>query len=200
MKRMLVVVDAQVDFTTGRLGSENAAKVARKLSDFVKKMHDLHWFGFVLATMDTHFATDFRNKESIEAQAVPPHCIAGSPGHALVDSVAEHVDAILYKSTFMSSGDEIRDEIANFEGDACDDTAPEEICICGFCTDICVISQALLLRRQFPKAEIFVIEDLCAGTNEANHRAAIDVMKSCLVRAVNSREIEDRAEKTDACA
>lgn len=199
MKRMLVVVDAQVDFTTGRLGSENAAKVSRKLSDFLKKMRDLHWFGFVLATMDTHFAADFRNKDSVEAQVVPPHCIAGSPGHALVDSVAENIDVILEKSTFMSSGSAISDEIASF-CDECDDLEPEEICICGFCTDICVVSNALLLRRQFPKAEIFVIEDLCAGTNEANHRAAIDVMRSCLVKAVDSRDIEAMAEKTDARA
>ena len=180
--KILLIVDAQVDFTTGRLGSEQAAKVSRKLQDYVRD-HGRD-YRFVLATLDTHSIKEFTNSNTVEGTEVPRHCILASPGYALVGDLADHVDFVLEKSTFMAEG------FSCLEDTEREDSFPvEEIDVCGFCTDICVISNALLLRRDYPTAKIRVLDDLCAGTSEHKHQAALDVMESCLIEHCSSESL-----------
>lgn len=187
VKRVLVLVDVQVDFTTGRLGSEKAAKVSHDIMDYVRNhMND---YDLVIATMDTHSVDEFKIKETVEGDKIPMHCIAGSPGHALVGDLAEMVDAMPEKSTFMADDYAFTNAVEEFSGaDGLIDD-PEQIDVCGFCTDICVVSNVLQLRRTFPKSRIVVIEDLCAGTSIARHDAALDVMRSHLVYVKMAEEV-----------
>ena len=180
--KVLLIVDAQVDFTSGALGSATAKGTADRLVEFVKNRRTE--YQCVTATLDTHKAAEFHTKETAEGEVVPPHCIAGSTGAALVDGLAPFVDELRSKSTFM-----LRSK-ALFQGiGACADSPECTIDVCGFCTDICVVSNALKLRAEFPKARIRVLSDLCAGTTPQAHDAAIQVMKSCLIGAIESKDI-----------
>lgn len=179
MNKVIIVIDAQVDFTTGRLGSEQAAKVSRKLQDFVREHRKD--YAVTLATLDTHRPSE---TDTVEARTVPPHCIQALPGHALVGDLAEHVDMTVMKSAFMAGEHAIDCRLGYAKENIID-----VIDVCGFCTDICVVSNALMLRRNYPKAKIRVIEDLCAGTTEAKHQAALDVMRSCLIEVVSSEDV-----------
>lgn len=176
MNKVLIVVDAQVDFTTGRLGSEQAAKTVRKLQEFLQEHKGD--YRLVLATLDTHRKSEFKDEATVEGRVVPPHCIVASSGCALAGELAELVDAVQEKSTFMAD-----------DFSALDFAEDVVIDVCGFCTDICVVSNALFLRREFPDRKIRVIADLCAGTSEARHRSALDVMSSCLIDVVTADEV-----------
>ena len=180
--KVLVVVDAQVDFTLGVLGSAQAADVSQKLQDYVR--NHSNDYKLVVATLDTHCLSEFKG-DTMEGSNVPPHCIAASPGHALEGDLANYVDEIIEKSTFMAGDFSCIDEMILEDG-----ITVEEIDICGFCTDICVISNALLLRREFPAMKICVIDDLCAGTSEQRHKAALDVMSSCLIDHCTSESLD----------
>jgi len=174
MDKILVVIDAQVDFTTGCLGSKQAAEAVVRLQEYLK--NHKNDYKLVLATADTHQNSEFDEKSTIEGSEIPKHCIKASPGYALAGDIAYYVDEVIEKSTFMADNfDSLIDDICARDYDV------EEIDICGFCTDICVISNALLLRKEYPDVKICVIDDLCAGTSEQNHKAALDVMSSCLI-------------------
>jgi nicotinamidase-related amidase len=181
-KKFLVVVDMQNDFIDGALGSPDALSI---VSDVVRALDRYKDYERVF-TMDTH-SEDYGIDP--ESTVVPvPHCIVNSKGWLLRAAVAHYINAdsvLVRKSTFG-----VKNWSREFEsrGYSPEDMVKPEFVICGLCTDICVVSNAVALRSAFPDAKITVIENACAGTSKYAHESALVVMKSIGCNVVNERE------------
>jgi len=188
--RVLIVVDVQNDFVTGSLRNEEAIK---KIPNILKKMQSYYEDKNtkILYTKDTH-DEDYLNTS--EGQKLPiEHCIKYTDGWNLVPEVKELIDAwkkvgketfSVMKPTFGSIYlprrlEYIFDNIATVEENV------KSIELIGFCTDICVISNALLLKAHFPEIPIIVDASCCAGVTPLTHQAALTVMKSCQIDIIN---------------
>jgi nicotinamidase-related amidase len=175
-RKVLIVVDVQNDFITGALRNEEAIKRLPNIVNLVKTSK----FDDIYLTMDTH---DETYPNSLEGKKLPvKHCIEGTEGHKLAKELVKALKdfpalRIFKKNTFgaVHLARELRDLV--------DLSVNQEIefTIVGFCTDICVVSNALLLRAFAPNAKITVFKDCCAGTNEDNHEAALKTMESCQI-------------------
>ena len=171
MKKFLVVVDMQKDFVDGALGTKEALAVVPAVVDKIRAFD-----GAIFATLDTHFA-DYL--QSAEGKKLPvPHCIKGTDGWRLDDAVADALAEKGYeaveKRTFGSV--DLPDRIAQAA-----DGAPFSVELIGLCTDICVVSNALLLKAHFPEAPIAVDASCCAGVTPELHEAALTTMRSCQI-------------------
>jgi nicotinamidase-related amidase len=171
MKKFLVVVDMQKDFVDGALGSAEAVAIVPAAS---KKIAEFD--GEIFVTYDTHFDNYM---ETAEGKKLPvPHCIKNTDGWQLNDDIAAALSDKKYtpveKVTF---GSVALPELIKKAADG-DDISIELI---GLCTDICVVSNALLLKANFPEASIAVDEKCCAGVTPEKHNAAIETMKSCQI-------------------
>lgn len=171
MKKFLIVVDMQKDFVDGALGTQEAVAI---IPAAVKKIAQFD--GEIFATYDTHF-DDYM--DTAEGRKLPvPHCIKGSDGWQLNKDIAAALKGKNYtpveKYTFGSV--KLPDLIKKAAG-----TEEFSIELIGLCTDICVISNALLLKANFPEADIAVDEKCCAGVTPEKHDAAIETLKSCQI-------------------
>ena len=171
MKHFLVMVDMQKDFVDGSLGTKEAMAIVPKV---IEKLQGFD--GEIFVTYDTHFE-DYL--ETAEGRKLPiPHCIYGTPGWELCDGVRELVEELphvkVQKYTFGSTTlPLLMNEYADGE-----DFSIELI---GLCTDICVVSNALILKASFPEAPISVDAGCCAGVTPALHEAALKTMQSCQI-------------------
>ncbi len=170
MRKLLIVVDMQKDFVDGALGTKEAVEIVPAVVSKIKE-YDA---GNVFVTRDTH-QKDYLSTQ--EGQKLPvEHCIEGTPGWELDAQVAAAVEgaAIVNKPTFGSI--ELMDMIKSI-------SEKEDISIelIGLCTDICVVSNALLLKAAMPEVEISVDASCCAGVTPEKHRAALDTMSSCQI-------------------
>lgn len=172
MKKILIVVDMQNDFIDGSLGTKEAQSI---VPNVVKTIQE--WDGPVWATYDTHHK-DYL--ETLEGKELPiPHCIIGTNGWDLEDSVMDAIESkkskdFIMKYTFGSI--RLKDFLDVQDGDT--------ITLIGLCTDICVISNALLLRAANPNTKISVISKCCAGVTPEKHQAALEVMRSCQINVL----------------
>ena len=171
MKKYLVVVDMQNDFVDGALGTAEAVAI---VPNAVQKIKDFD--GEVFATFDTHFENYM---QTAEGKKLPvPHCIKGTVGWQLNAEIAKALDEKGYtaveKKTFGSV--DLPEKIKTAA-----DGADFDITLIGLCTDICVISNALLLKANFPEVPIAVDEACCAGVTPQAHDAAVATMKSCQI-------------------
>ena len=171
MKKLLVVVDYQKDFVDGALGFAGAEKLEAGILRAVE--NTLAAGGYVLFTRDTHGA-DYLNTR--EGRFLPvPHCIAGTPGHRLYGGLARYEEtppprtALLDKPTFGSA------DIAAAAAALCGGR-PDAIEVCGVVTDICVITNALLLHTAFLEADIRVLVPLCGSGDAKKAAQALDVL------------------------
>ncbi len=171
LKRFLIVVDMQKDFVDGALGSKEACAIVPAA---VRKIEAFD--GEIFATFDTHFDNYM---DTAEGKKLPvPHCIKGTEGWQLNKDIAAALAKKKYtpveKLTFGSV--DLPKLIKKAAGG-------EEFTLelIGLCTDICVISNALLLKASFPEVPIAVDEKCCAGVTPAKHDAAIETMKSCQI-------------------
>ena len=174
MKNFLIVVDMQKDFVNGSLGTAEAQAI---VNNVVKKIegHD----GPIIATLDTH---EPHYLNTAEGKKLPvEHCIRNTPGWTLDAQVAQAISKkkciSLEKPTFGSV------ELPKLIRDLADG---EEfhIELIGLCTDICVVSNALLLKAHFPESAISVDASCCAGVTPDAHRSALDVMRSCQIDVI----------------
>ena len=169
-KKLLVVVDMQNDFIDGSLGSDATCAV---VDEVCKKIDG--WDGRVCYTMDTHYE-DYL--ETVEGAHIPVvHCVNGTPGWQLNQSIEARKNSdsfIVYKDIFGAT--DLIDIIRLLE--------IEQVQLVGVCTDICVISNALLLRSFFPQIAISVDASCCAGTTPENHAMALNVMRQCCIDIV----------------
>ena len=171
MKKILVVVDMQKDFVDGALGTKEAVGIVSAVCEKIKG-HD----GEIFVTYDTHY-DDYM--ETAEGKKLPvPHCIRDTAGWQLDENVADELKGKSFipveKNTFGSV--ELPMLIHNASlGDSF------SIELIGLCTDICVVSNALLLKAAFPEVPISVDSACCAGVTPELHDAALKTMKSCQI-------------------
>lgn len=168
----LIVVDMQNDFITGSLANPDAGKIVDPICELIKG-----WKGNIIITRDTH-NYDYLN--TAEGKKLPiEHCIEGTAGWCLEDRIMRVVwdrtsSYIVNKRDAFS--------LDWFHGSAIPAMCVyDDIYIVGTCTDICVVSNALVLKSAYPSKNIVVYENLCAGTTPERHKAAIEVMKSCQI-------------------
>ncbi len=160
----------QTDFVDGALGSAEAVaiipNVLREIAKYDKND--------IIATRDTHPESYM---ESREGKYLPvPHCIKGTPGWELHPEIAPALVGckIIDKPTFGST------ELC---GLICDIAKNEEIevTLVGLCTDICVVSNAMLIKAALPEINVKVVSDACAGVTPDTHAAALTTMKMCQI-------------------
>ncbi len=174
MQNILVVVDMQNDFIDGALGTKEAAAIVPGVQ---QKIRDFQ--GKVFFTRDTH-GTDYMSTQ--EGQKLPvPHCIKGTDGWQIHPDLQPLCQGTLIdKVTFGSS------ELAALL-QAEDQKEPvDSITFIGLCTDICVISNALLAKAFLPEAKIIVDASCCAGVTPESHRNALEAMKVCQIQIEES--------------
>lgn len=174
--KYLIVVDMQKDFITGSLGTKEAEVI---LAGVVEKVRT--YDGKVIFTRDTHGA-DYLDTQ--EGKKLPvKHCIVNEEGWHLADELKdlqEKAGGKVYdKPTFGSV--ELASELKKESGQ----TAIEEIELCGLCTDICVISNALLIKAFLPEVPIAVDAKCCAGVTPESHQNALEAMKMCQIEIRN---------------
>ena len=171
MKKFLIVVDMQKDFVDGALGTKEAVAIVPAAAEKISAFD-----GEIFVTLDTHFDNYMTTNEGRHLPV--PHCIKGTEGWQLDKAVAKALDGKNYtaveKNTFGSV--ELPGLIKKAAGN--DDFTVELI---GLCTDICVVNNALLIKANFPEAEIAVDAKCCAGVTPQAHEAALATMASCQI-------------------
>lgn len=167
--KILVVVDMQVDFITGSLGSEAAKAIVPNVVNKVKNFD-----GKVIFTRDTH-GENYMNTQ--EGRKLPvAHCIKNTEGWQICDELKPYVTEVIDKKTFGSV--DLPQYIKSLE------KSIDEIEICGLCTDICVISNAMILKAAFPEVNIIVDSSCCAGVTSESHNTALEAMKAVQIEIV----------------
>ncbi len=173
-RKFLIVVDMQNDFIDGALGTPEAQAIVPAVTGRIRACREEGWT--LIATQDTH-AADYM--ETPEGRKLPvPHCVAGTPGWQLNDAVAAALgeDFLpLEKPTFGSV------RLPGIIADMIQPEARVAIELIGLCTDICVVSNALLLKASFPEAGVAVRRACCAGVTPATHEAALATMRCCQI-------------------
>ncbi len=173
-KKLLVVVDMQNDFITGSLGTQEAQSI---VDGVVKRILDFE--GTILYTLDTHTENYL---ETQEGKKLPvKHCISGTDGWAPCTAVWA---ALTHKNVADEAHMIAKDTFGGVSlpmriHELLDGADPTEITLVGLCTDICVISNALLLKAFYPEAAIFVDAAACAGATPEGHKTALSAMKTC---------------------
>lgn len=172
---VLIVVDMQNDFVSGALGTPEAREIVPAVVERVEE--GVRRGERILFTRDTHGA-DYL--ETQEGKHLPvPHCIRGTEGWEIVEPLRKYAEHPIDKPTFGSSqlG---RLLLAENEG-----TPIEKVTLIGLCTDICVISNALLVKAFLPEAEVAVDAACCAGVTPESHRTALAAMGPCQISVEN---------------
>lgn len=170
---ILVVVDMQNDFIDGALGTPEAVAIVPKV--MVKMMN---FDGLVLATRDTHGEDYLERQEGKKLPVV--HCIKGTHGWEIKDEIQQLlISQPIDKQTFGSEA------LGNVLKDLNNDVEPiDSITLVGLCTDICVISNAMLLKAFLPEVPIMVDASCCAGVTPESHERALEAMKACQIEII----------------
>lgn len=172
--KILVVVDMQNDFIDGALGTEEAVKIVPRVIDKIKTFD-----GKVLATKDTHGENYLMTQEGKNLPVV--HCVKGTQGWELHPEISALIeDEVFEKETF---GSRCLGRVLKSYHDK--DEKIESITLIGLCTDICVISNAMLLKAFLPEVEIIVDAACCAGVTPESHRRALEAMQVCQIKVEN---------------
>lgn len=168
--KILVVVDMQNDFIDGALGTPEAVSIVPYVKEAIKSFD-----GTVLFTRDTHFENYMVSQEG---QSLPvPHCIKGTQGwqiRAELDELrkTEAIDKLTFGSSDLVEALKAQGEI-------------ESITFLGLCTDICVISNAMVTKAFFPEIPLIVDARGCAGVTPESHLRALEAMKMCQIKIIN---------------
>ena len=168
MKELLVVVDMKKDFIDGSLGTKEAQAIVEPVCEKIRSFN-----GDVIYTRDTHGENYL---DTLEGKNLPvKHCIKDTEGWQIQKDIYEAgsgktlcvIDKPVFGSVELT-------EIA-FIG------RYEKVTLIGLCTDICVVTSALLLKTKLKEIPVAVIENLCAGVTPQSHKAAVETMKMCQV-------------------
>ena len=166
--RVLIVVDMQNDFIDGALGTTEAVKIVesvkQKVNEYLKNGDK------IIYTRDTH-SEEYLNTQ--EGKKLPIlHCVKGTPGWQISEKVFEADCKVVDKPSFGSL--ELAEYVNGLEN-------VEEIELVGLCTDICVISNAMILKAKLPEIPIAVDASCCAGVTPESHENALNAMKMCQI-------------------
>ncbi len=163
MKKTLIVVDMQKDFVDGSLGTKEAVgileNVKNKIEEYKKNGDE------IIFTRDTHQENYLSTNEGKHLPVI--HCIEGTPGWEIYEGLYVDGCEIINKPSFGYTG--------------WNRYSFDEVELIGLCTDICVISNALIVKALFPEIRVSVDESCCAGVTPQKHAAAIETMRSCQV-------------------
>ena len=177
MNKILILVDLQNDFITGPLGTPEAQTI---IPNIVRKIQT--WDGDIRATKDIHGMNYLDTKEGKNLPI--PHCIVGTEGRNIHPDVFEALNkaqryyGVENKTTFGST------ELPKSLHSA-DLPDYDEIHLCGVCTGICVLSNAIILKAHYPEAEIIVDASCCACVTPESHKNALEAMKLCQIKIEN---------------
>ena len=170
MSKILVVVDMQNDFIDGALGTPEAVAIVPYVRNLIENFD-----GKVLFTRDTHYDNYMQTQEGTNLPI--PHCIKDTDGwqiRAELDALrkTEPIDKITFGSSKLI-------EAIGAEGEI------ESITFVGLCTDICVISNAMLTKAFYPEIPLVVDAHGCAGVTPESHKRALEAMKTCQINIIN---------------
>ena len=173
--KFLIIIDMQNDFVYGPLGTPEAEQIVDSVYEKIRAAKKSGTK--IIFTRDTHFAN---YGVTLEGQKLPiKHCLMDSDGWQIISKLPTNAAKIVNKYTF---GDRyLAEELA----ECYDLTIESSIELCGVCTDICVISNALMLRAFLPNVPIKVDANCCAGSTVEKHKMALEVMKSCQIEVIN---------------
>ncbi len=170
--RVLVVIDMQNDFIDQALGTKEAVGIVENVAKKIKEFD-----GQVIYTKDTHRENYLDTQEGKNLPVT--HCIRGSEGWQISAALPVAEDAIIFeKPTFGSK------ELGQYLEDLAKDKDIDEIEVIGLCTDICVISNALLIKAFLPEVKITVDSACCAGVTPKSHKNALEAMKMCQINVI----------------
>lgn len=173
--KALIVIDVQNDFTTGALGSPEAAAKVDAIVETAKAFR-----GSVFLTKDTHGADYLDTQEGVKLPVT--HCVKDTPGWQLSGGLEElALDRgwkVFEKPTFGSV------ELSHYVADLHRKGQLDAVELVGFCTDICVVSNALLIKAYAPELSVRVDPSLCAGTTPEAHTAALRTLQSCQIDCI----------------
>ena len=171
MKHFLIVVDMQKDFVDGALGTPEAVAIVPTVCERIRSFD-----GEIIVTYDTHPDTYLDTAEGKKLPVV--HCVKGTPGWqldaAVAAALAEREWVAVEKPTFGSV--DLPFLIRSMAGEE-----DFDVTLIGLCTDICVVSNALLLKAHFPEISVAVESALCAGVTPDTHAAALQTMRMCQI-------------------
>ena len=166
MKKTLIVVDMQNDFIDMALGTKEAVAIVPKVKKKIEKAKENG--DEIIFTRDTHFENYL---ETPEGKKLPvPHCIKGTRGWEIADGLYVQGAKIIDKPNFGWPG--WKEETL------------EKVELIGLCTDICVVSNALIIKATFPDAEVSVDASCCAGVTPETHEAALQTMRMCQIDVI----------------
>ena len=174
MKKLLIVVDMQNDFIDAALGTPEAVAIVEAVKEKIRSYPAEN----VIATMDTHGEDYLKTQEGRNLPVT--HCVKGTDGWQIRPDIAELLNgARIYEKPAFGSTALAADLKALSEKEDL------ELELVGLCTDICVVSNALLLKAAMPEVRIFVDAACCAGVTPEKHQAALETMRSCQIYVVN---------------
>ncbi len=174
-KRILIVVDMQNDFISGSLGSDMAKAIVSNVADKIAEYN--HQEDLIICTQDTHF-DDYLNTH--EGKLLPvAHCIEGTDGWRIENDIE---DALPLNAEFIEKSAFGSLPLVEKLLENADETTVFELV--GLCTDICVVSNAILVRTAFSENDVVVDSSCCAGTSEENHEAALRTMRNCHIKVI----------------
>ena len=165
--KILIVVDMQKDFIDGALGTPEAVAIVPAVKALIEGFE-----GSVYFTRDTHFENYMQTEEGKHLPV--PHCIKDTEGwqiHPALDALRK--TAPIDKVTFGSK------ELISLLAEQKEEI--ESITLCGLCTDICVISNALLIKAYYPEIPLYVVSSACAGVTPESHKNALAAMSMCQI-------------------
>lgn len=175
--KCLIVVDMQNDFVYGSLGTEEARAIVPRVEAKILQYLGMEQ-GRIIFTRDTHWGNYL---ETLEGKMLPVlHCQSGSHGWYVIPELdgyrTKYADCTINKDIFGYD---------SWTGIFANGRNIESIELVGVCTDICVVTNALILKSLYPEIPIIVDASCCAGTTPENHQAALQVMRSCQIEVVN---------------
>lgn len=178
--KALIVIDMQNDFITGSLANKDAEACVPRICELIEKEN----FDKIIFTRDTH---EENYLETYEGKKLPvEHCIANTFGHKVNEQIINAAlrkynsndIEVINKSTFGFK------DWATIKPAFVDISKCDEIILVGTCTDICVVSNAMILKAAYPGTDFKVIANCCAGLTKEKHEAALEVMRSCQIEVI----------------
>lgn len=186
--KALIIVDMQNDFIDGALGTPEAQAVVPNVVNKLKAHQ--YTDTVILFTKDTHY-DDYL--DTPEGKKLPvKHCLMGTPGWSIAKPIHDEFKNegyATYSSGSVVKGRVLKNTFGSYnlintlDNISCSNEI-DEIELCGVCTDICVISNALMVKNAFPEAKVTVDANCCAGVTPEKHAAALEVMKSCQIDVI----------------
>ena len=177
--KILIVVDMQNDFIDGALGTKEAQEIVPKVAEKIRQFD-----GKVIYTRDTHEENYLETQEGKNLPVL--HCVRGTKGWELHPEIeAFHPERIINKPTFGSVDLVYKLREYMMDRAVLSEDQIESVTLVGLCTDICVISNAMLLKAFLPEIPVIVDASCCAGVTPQSHKNALEAMKMCQIQIEN---------------